>query len=55
MTTPNSNDPRTPSPFEQFVAGLEALGASMRRSRERLERDRLNAQIKRDLDYGRDG
>lgn len=49
-TAPNSEDLRTLTVVERYVAGLKALGERDRRVR----RVRVEEQIKRDLDYGRD-
>lgn len=49
-TAPNSEDLRTLTGVERFAAGLKAWGERDRKRR----RARVEKQIKRDLDYGRD-
>ena len=49
-TAPNSDDLRTLTSVERFAAGLRALFEQDRKQ----ARARVEKQIKRDLDYGRD-
>ncbi len=49
-TAPNSSDLRTLTSVERFAAGVKALVEPDRKR----ARARIEGQIKRDLDYGRD-
>lgn len=52
-TAPNSNDLRTLTAGERLVASFDAMFRSEQERRQRVRRQRLEREIKRDLDYGR--